>query len=101
MDLVMTMPACSGTVAWPDGAPAATRISTSDRGSPRARLDAIRLGIPLQTERRGRRHVSQQRRGGNDRWAGEKPFAAVPHPVLPVAVERRDRTLAGLERVGP
>src|SRR5439155_5058450 len=35
------------------------------------------------------------------RGAGEIPFPAQTHPVLPVAIERRDRALPFLQRVRP
>ena len=58
-------------------------------------------GIPCQPELVRRRHVADERRGGDDGRAGEIAFAAEAHAVLPVAVERRDRALPFLERVRP
>src|SRR5687768_2875360 len=58
-----------------------------------------RLGVPLQAELARRRHVTHQRRRGNYGRTREIPFPADPHAVLPVAVERGDRTLAGAQRV--
>src|SRR5688572_2616780 len=63
-------------------------------------LDAKSFGIPPQTELAGRRHVADERRGGDDGGAGEVAFAAESHPVLPVAVERGDGALARSQRVG-
>src|SRR5438067_9763577 len=59
------------------------------------------VGVPFETELAWRRHVAEERGGGDDRGAGEVAFAAEAHAVLPVAVERGDRALAGMERVGP
>ena len=61
---------------------------------PRSRSHAKELGVPRQPELGRRRHVAEQRRGGDDGGAGEVAFAAESHAVLPVAVERRDRALA-------
>ena len=61
---------------------------------------AVFLGVPLEAELGRRRHVADQRRGGDDGGAGEVAFAAESHAVLPVAVERRDRALARRQRVG-
>ena len=41
-----------------------------------------------------RRHVARERRGGDDGGTREVAFAAESHPVLPVAIERRDRAFA-------
>src|SRR4030095_10072278 len=43
--------------------------------------------------------VADERRGGDDGGTGEIAFAAEPHAILPVAVERRDRALTLHERV--
>src|SRR5881227_3637651 len=57
--------------------------------------------VPFEAELARRRHVADDRRCGDDRGAGEIAFAADAHAILPVAVERRDRALAGVQRVGP
>src|SRR6185436_17239994 len=57
------------------------------------------LRVPFQPELAGRSHVAEQRRRGHDHRAGEVAFAAEPHAVLPVAIERRDRALAFFERI--
>src|SRR5581483_9302825 len=57
------------------------------------------LRIPRQAELAGRRHVSDERRRSHNRRTGQVAFAAEPHAVLPVPVERRDRAFALLERV--
>src|SRR5207237_7900273 len=63
--------------------------------------DAELFGVPLDSELARRRHVADDRRGRHDGGAGEITFAAKAHAVLPVAIERGDRALAGVERVGP
>src|SRR5947209_14233977 len=62
-------------------------------------LDPIPLGRPPQVQRARRRHVSEQGRRRDDGRAREVALAADAHPVLPVAVEGRDRALTFLERV--
>src|SRR5579871_3329583 len=61
--------------------------------------DAELIRVPFQAELARRRHVAYQRRGGDDGGAREISLAAEAHPILPVAVERRDRALPFLERV--
>src|SRR4051795_7843044 len=63
------------------------------------RSDAELVGVPRQPELARRRHVANQRRRGDDDRAGEVAFAAEPHAVLPVAIERRDRALPFFERI--
>src|SRR5689334_6584561 len=60
-----------------------------------------RLGRPRETQLARRAHVAEQRARGHDGRTGEVALAADAHAVRPVAVERRDRLLPGLERVGP
>src|SRR5437899_1263763 len=62
-------------------------------------LDAELFRIPFQAELARRRHVADQRRRGDDGGAGEIAFAAHAHAILPIAVERRDRALAFVERI--
>src|SRR5262252_5110465 len=57
------------------------------------------LGIPSEAELSRRSHVAGEGGGGHDGRAREIPFAADPHPVLPVPVEGSDRALAGGQRV--
>src|SRR5215510_10866895 len=61
--------------------------------------DAELIRIPFETELARRGHVADERRGGDDGGAGEIAFAAEPHAILPVAIERRDRALPLDERV--
>src|SRR5262245_27587010 len=61
--------------------------------------DAIQLRSPLEAELVGRLHVSDERGGRDDRGAGEVALAPKPHTILPVPVERRDRALAGRQRI--
>src|SRR5436309_7212255 len=93
--------ACDGPCA---ASGAATRNAARARGNcfiaTRILLDAVDLWIPFQAELRGRRHVTGERGGGDDRRAGEIAFAADTHPVLPVPVERRNRTFAVRKCVG-
>src|SRR6188474_2697459 len=63
------------------------------------RSDAVAFWIPLESELGRRSHVANQRRRGDDGWAGEIAFATDAHPILPVAVEGRDRALSLGERV--
>ena len=63
-------------------------------------LYAEALRVPFQAKRRRRRHEAQQRGRRDDGWTGEIPFAAKPHAILPVSIERRNRALTGAERVG-
>src|SRR5262245_50798462 len=63
-------------------------------------LYAEGVRIPLQPQLARRRHVPDQGRGGDDRWAGQVTLAAEAHAVLPVAIERGDRTLTLDERIG-
>src|SRR6266540_1681638 len=62
-------------------------------------LNSKLLRIPDESQLTRRRHVADQCRGRDDRGAREVAFAAEPHPVLPVPVERGDGTLAGGQRV--
>src|SRR6266852_2394073 len=81
----------------------ATACSFSKAISPQPsalRSHAELLCVPGEAQFARRRHVTNQRRRGDDDGAGEIAFAAEPHAVLPVAVERRDRALSLLERVG-
>ena len=55
--------------------------------------------VPLQSELGRRSHVAEERGRGDDGRAGQIAFPADTHPVLPVAIERRDRALTGLQRV--
>ena len=48
-----------------------------------------------------RRHVPEHRRRGDDRRTRQIALSAHTHPVLPVAIERRDRALARLQRIRP
>src|SRR5262249_11866551 len=64
-------------------------------------LYAKGVRIPLQPQFARRRHVPDQGRRGDDRWAGQVALASEAHAVLPVAIERGDRTLTLDERVGP
>src|SRR5437763_14064298 len=57
------------------------------------------LGVPRQPELVGRRHVPDERRRRDDRGTCQEAFAADAHPVLPVAVERRDGALSFLQCV--
>src|SRR5947209_5757545 len=87
------------------GVPRAFRIDDRDR-SAFANAQAVGLraenaALLGQTELLRRRPVSGDRRCGHDRGAREIPFASEPHAVLPIAIERRDRALAGVQRVGP
>src|SRR6185436_15021664 len=43
---------------------------------------------------------AHERRRGDDRRTREVALAAKTHAVLPVAIERRDRAFAGMQRVG-
>src|ERR1051326_1333293 len=67
----------------------------------RAALYTELLRIPLQPELARRRHVSGERRRGDDRRARQIAFAADAHAILPVAIERGDRALTFLQRIGP
>src|SRR5262245_15209380 len=62
-------------------------------------LNTIDFGSPFNPELRRRSHVSNERRRCDDGRTREVPFAADAHAVLPVAIERRDRALARIERV--
>src|SRR5207248_4693318 len=57
------------------------------------------LGIPLDAERGRSRHVAEQRRRRDHGRARQVTEAADPHAVLPVAIDRRDRSFALLERI--
>src|SRR5262252_704252 len=71
------------------------------RVSRHRRSDAELFRIPLEAELVRRRHVTDDRGRGDDRGAREVAFAADAHAILPVAIERRDRALAGVQRVRP
>src|SRR5437773_10371587 len=58
------------------------------------------IGIPFESELARRRHIPNERGGRHDGRTGEIAFAAEAHPILPVPIERRDRTLSFLKRVG-
>src|SRR5262245_11269242 len=58
------------------------------------------LWIPFQAKLTRRGHVPDERRCGNHGGARKVAFAANAHAVLPVAVERGNRPLAGVQRVG-
>src|SRR5262245_13448026 len=62
---------------------------------------AVGFWIPLQTELRRGSHVTKESGRGDDGGAREISFPTESHPVLPVAIERGDRTLVGIERVRP
>src|ERR1051325_6822261 len=66
----------------------------------RSRSDAELVRIPGDAELVGRRHVADERRCRHHGGAGEVTFAAQAHAVLPVAIERRDRALARVQRIG-
>src|SRR5438046_9460019 len=66
----------------------------------RSRSDAELAGIPGDAELVGRRHVADERRRRDDGGTGEVALAAEPHAVLPVAIERRDRALPRVQRIG-
>src|SRR6266545_5434238 len=59
------------------------------------------LRVPLETELGGRSHVSDESGRSNDCGTREVSLAAVPHSVLPVAIERRNGPLSLLERIRP
>src|SRR4051812_39383914 len=61
--------------------------------------DSVFLRIPFEPQFRRRRHVADERRCGDDSGAREVAFTAESHPVLPVAIERRDGALAAGQRV--
>src|SRR5262245_59992152 len=63
--------------------------------------DAELIRIPFDAQLAGRGHVADERRGGDHGGAGEVAFAAEPHAILPVAIERRDRALPFHQRVRP
>src|SRR5258705_347298 len=71
------------------GSPLFPLLNTTDVHS----SDSILLGIPLEPELRGRRHVAGERGCGHDGRTRQVALAADAHAVLPVAVERRDRAL--------
>src|SRR5438105_968104 len=80
--------------------PNATNAMTAAvRNAASRTLDPISLGRPLEVQLARWRHVAEQRRRRDDRGAREVALAADAHPVLPVAVERRDRALTLSERV--
>src|SRR3954469_21686348 len=62
-------------------------------------LNAKRLCVPREPQFRRRRHVTDQRRGGDDDRTGEVAFAAEAHAILPVAVERGNGALPFFERI--
>src|SRR5258705_2867906 len=71
------------------GSPLFPLLNTMDVHS----SDSVLLGIPLEPELRGRRHVAGERGCGHDGRTRQVALAADAHAVLPVAVERRDRAL--------
>src|SRR5438445_6888983 len=83
------------------GPPAAVnpRANPTDAARRMVLLDSKFLGAPLQAQLARRRHVAHERRRDHDCRAREIAFTAEAHPVLPVAVERRDRALAFRESV--
>src|SRR5262249_11779939 len=64
------------------------------------RSDRERLGLPHEPQLGRRAHVAEQRARRDDAGRGEIAFAADAHAVRPVAIEARDRALAGRERIG-
>ena len=73
----------------------------SSRRSARNQIP-ISLRIPDQPQLSRRRHVARERRCCDDGGTCEVAFAAEAHPVLPVAIEGRDRAFArGRARPGP
>src|SRR5262245_57967913 len=58
------------------------------------------LWVPFQAKLTRRGHVPDERRCGDHGGARQIAFAANAHAVLPVAVERGNRPLAGVQRVG-
>src|SRR5262245_58362569 len=58
------------------------------------------MRVPLEPQFVGRRHIADERRSGHDRGARQLALATYAHPVLPVAIERRDRALPFFQRVG-
>ncbi len=71
------------------------------RSKTQALLTTRMFPDPSATKLRGWAHVPEKGRRRYDRRARQIAFAADAHPILPVAVERRNRTLAACERVGP
>src|SRR5215207_5255188 len=59
------------------------------------RSNTKHLGIPFQPQLARRCHVADQRRGSDHGRAREVAVAAETHTVLPIAIEGRDRALAG------
>src|SRR6476661_7639198 len=71
-----------------------------DSATARRESDAELIGTPFQAELARRRHVADERRRRDDGGTRQEPFAPDSHPVLPVAIERRDGALTLLQRVG-
>src|SRR6266850_714553 len=71
-----------------------------DAATARCESDAELIRIPVEAEFARRRHIADERRGGDDGGAGEIAFAAEPHAVLPVAIEGGDRALTLRQRIG-
>src|SRR5215217_3784758 len=65
----------------------------------RSGSNSEQLRIPDQAQLSRRRHVSRQRRCGDDGGTREVAFAPESHPVLPVAIEGRNRAFTRGERV--
>src|SRR5207247_5547746 len=80
------------------GTPIVAAISRCNSGE---NSDTELLRVPLQPKLARRRHVADERRGGDDGGAGKIAFAADAHTVLPVAIERRDGALSFAKRVRP
>src|SRR5262245_56778264 len=63
--------------------------------------DSKPFRIPLQPELARRRHVPDERRSGDDSRTCQVSFTANTHTVLPVAIERGNRTLARRQSIRP
>src|SRR5436309_739227 len=78
------------------GTPIVAAISRCNSGE---NSDTELLRVPLQPKLARRRHVADERRGGDDGGAGKVAFTADAHAVLPVAIERCDGALSLAKRV--
>src|SRR4029077_12928632 len=58
-----------------------------------------RLGLPAQSQLARRCHVAEHRAGRDHAGRREVALATHAHAIRPVAVETRDRALAGLQGV--